>query len=160
MNDQLYPYFNEIFSKLQCGLKCGIIWIIINLVPEAATWGVLWKKVFLEISQNSRENTCTRVSFFIKLQVSGLWHRCFPVNFVKFLRTFFTEHLWTTASVVLLFAGPASNILNNSLALMTIVTAELQLDNNQVLSSWCLSHKQINMTTWSQTDSEVLYLSF
>ena len=29
------------------------------------------------------------------------WHRCFPVNFVKFLRTpFFTEHLWATASVV------------------------------------------------------------
>ena len=28
-----------------------------------------------------------------------LWYRCFPVNFVKFLRTlFFTEHLWTTAS--------------------------------------------------------------
>ena len=28
-----------------------------------------------------------------------LWHRCFPVNFVKFPRTpFFTEHLWTTAS--------------------------------------------------------------
>ena len=27
-----------------------------------------------------------------------LWHRCFPVNFAKFLRTpFFTEHLWTTA---------------------------------------------------------------
>ena len=24
-----------------------------------------------------------------------LWHRCFPVNFVKFLRTLFlTEHLW------------------------------------------------------------------
>ena len=24
-----------------------------------------------------------------------LWHRCFPVNFVKFLRTpFLTEHLW------------------------------------------------------------------
>ena len=24
-----------------------------------------------------------------------VWHRCFPVNFVKFLRTpFFTEHLW------------------------------------------------------------------
>ena len=27
-----------------------------------------------------------------------LWHRCFPVNFAKFLRTlFFTEHLWATA---------------------------------------------------------------
>ena len=25
----------------------------------------------------------------------SLWHRCFPVNFVKFLRTpFLTEHLW------------------------------------------------------------------
>ena len=25
----------------------------------------------------------------------GLWHRCFPLNFVKFLRTpFFIEHLW------------------------------------------------------------------
>ena len=29
-----------------------------------------------------------------------LWHRCFPVNFAKFLRTpFLTEHLWTTVSV-------------------------------------------------------------
>ena len=28
------------------------------------------KKVFLEISQNSQENTCARVSFLIKLQVS------------------------------------------------------------------------------------------
>ena len=29
------------------------------------------KKVFLEISQNSQENTCARVSFLIKLQTSG-----------------------------------------------------------------------------------------
>ena len=28
------------------------------------------KKVFLEISQNSQENTCARVFFLIKLQVS------------------------------------------------------------------------------------------
>ena len=29
-----------------------------------------------------------------------LWHRCFPVNFAKFLRTpFFKEHLRATASV-------------------------------------------------------------
>ena len=31
--------------------------------------GVLWKKVFLEISQNSQESTCARVPFLIKLQV-------------------------------------------------------------------------------------------
>ena len=30
------------------------------------------KKVFLEISQNSQENTCARVSFLIKLQGQGL----------------------------------------------------------------------------------------
>ena len=29
-----------------------------------------------------------------------LWHRCFPVIFVKFLRTpFLQKHLWTTASL-------------------------------------------------------------
>ena len=37
-------------------------------------------KVFLEISQNSQENTCARVSFLIKL------HWRFPVNFTKFLK--------------------------------------------------------------------------
>ena len=30
------------------------------------------EKVFLEISQNSHENTCARVSFLIKLQALGL----------------------------------------------------------------------------------------
>ena len=39
---------------------------------EAVTRGVLWKNVFLEISQNSQENTCARVSFLIELQVSGM----------------------------------------------------------------------------------------
>ena len=39
---------------------------------EAATTGVLCKKVFLEISQYSPENTCAKVSFLIKLQPSGV----------------------------------------------------------------------------------------
>ena len=53
----------------------------IKVHTEAATRGVLYKKVFLKILQNSQENTCARASFlinFIKI----------PVNFV-----FFTEHL-------------------------------------------------------------------
>ena len=37
---------------------------------EEATEGVLWKKMLLKISPNSQENTCARVSFLIKLQVS------------------------------------------------------------------------------------------
>ena len=48
-------------------------------------------------------NTCVRVSFFNKvaslrpatLLKKRLWHRCFPVNFTKFLRTqFCIEHPW------------------------------------------------------------------
>ena len=55
------------------------------------------KKVSMEISQNSQEITCDRVSFLIKLQTllkKRPWYKCFPVNFMHFLRThFFTEHL-------------------------------------------------------------------
>ena len=75
---------------------------------EAPTRGGLWKKAFLEISQNSQKNTYAKVSFLIKLDAwawnfikketllkKRLWHRCFPVNFAKFLRKpFFIEHLW------------------------------------------------------------------
>ena len=54
--------------------------------------------MFLEISQNSQESTCARVSFLIKLQIpclkKKLLHICFPVNIAKFLRTpFVTKHL-------------------------------------------------------------------
>ena len=41
-----------------------------NLLTEAATRGVLWKKGFLEISQYSQENTCAKSLFFSK--VAGL----------------------------------------------------------------------------------------
>ena len=64
------------------------------------------KKVFLEISQNSEENTCARASFLETLLKKKLWHRCFAVNIAKFLRTpFLTEHLqWQ-----LLKVAPFSN---------------------------------------------------
>ena len=42
-----------------------------SLVTEAATRCALCKKVFLEISQNSQENTCATVSFLINLQPGG-----------------------------------------------------------------------------------------
>ena len=48
------------------------------------------KKVFLKISQKSRENICARVSFLTK---ERLWHRCFPVRFAKFLRTPFLQNI-------------------------------------------------------------------
>ena len=41
-------------------------------ILEAVVQRCSVKKVFLEISQNSQENTCARASFLIKLQASGL----------------------------------------------------------------------------------------
>ena len=46
-------------------------WRETELDIEAAAQRCSLKKVFLEISQNSQENTCARVSFLIKLQASG-----------------------------------------------------------------------------------------
>ena len=56
------------------------------------------KNMFLKMSQNSQENTCVGVSFFMVslCKVAGLRlrHSCFLLNFAKFLRThFFIEHL-------------------------------------------------------------------
>ena len=41
----------------------------ISLRTEAATGGVLGKKVLLKILQNLQENTCIGVSFLIKLEL-------------------------------------------------------------------------------------------
>ena len=46
--------------------------ILYRNTAETAIRGVLWKKVFSEIAQNSKENTFARVSFLIKLQASSL----------------------------------------------------------------------------------------
>ena len=56
--------------------------------------------MFIEISQNSQENTSARVSFLNKvvglrpatLFKKRLWRRCFPVNFAKFPRTPFLQN--------------------------------------------------------------------
>ena len=86
-------------------LSCHPIWHGLFWASKTRG-GVVWKKVILEISQNSQENTCARV-FFNK--VAG------PCNFIKketvtqvFFRefykisktTFFTEYLWMTASEI------------------------------------------------------------
>ena len=57
---------------------------------EAVTRKFSVKKVFLEILQNLKENTCARVSFFKKETLAQV----FSGEFCKiFKNTFFTEHL-------------------------------------------------------------------
>ena len=57
-----------------------LTWVCFLVLVVAQRCSV--KKVFLEIKQNSQENTCVRVSFLIKLQAE-----------VCELTPFFIEHL-------------------------------------------------------------------
>ena len=69
---------------------------------------ILQNRVVKIFAKFTEQHLCWSL-FLIKLQPSGLelflkkklQHRCFPLNFVKFIRTpFFTEHLQTTASEI------------------------------------------------------------
>ena len=72
-----------------------------KLIAEAVFRRCSVKKVFLKISQNSQENTCTRVSFLQSLACNfSRWHRCFPVYSANtFLRTLFFRAPLVPASV-------------------------------------------------------------
>ena len=65
LKDFSYNYTHPIIYKFK-----------ILLSSEAVARRCFVKKVFLEISQNSQENTCVRVSFLIKLQTEAC-------NFIK-----------------------------------------------------------------------------
>ena len=74
---------------------------------------IKWLKanfIFTDIYSSSR---LERILFYSRpaiLLEKWLQHRCFPVNFAKFLRTtVFIEHLW----MLLLSLGGASNTLQN-----------------------------------------------
>ena len=64
---------------------------------EAATGGVLLKKVFLKISQNSYENTCARLSFLIQKDACNFIKKetlaqVFSCEFCEILRTPFLQN--------------------------------------------------------------------
>ena len=68
---------------------------------KAFSRGVLKKKVFLEISQNSQENSCARASFLISLCNFFKKETLAQVLSCEFCEisknTIFTENLWVTA---------------------------------------------------------------
>ena len=82
-------------SQLLSRLKSSV-----HLIFRGSRLEVLQNTVFLEISSNSQENTCARVS--ATLSKKRLWHRRFPVNMTKFLITpCLTEHLWSVIQFIL-----------------------------------------------------------
>ena len=94
----------------------------------------------LVIWQNSQENTCARVSFLIKLQEplatllkKRLWHRCFPVNFAKFLRKPFSQ----STSGWLFPDGPFPKIMNAlSLIFAKVLNKALVQGTLRLRCSW------------------------
>ena len=80
-----------------------------------------------------------------------LWHRCFPVNFVTFLRTpFFTEHIWATASahvrnlLLLLILESVSMIVLICCKNMTIIFSKSVSDFLFVqIVSYCIGKKHL-----------------
>ena len=117
---------------------CSLLQILFHYMQivfsEAATGGVrkkfrkIWE-VFLEISQNSSENTCARVSFLIKLQASEQIFYCECCEISK--NTFFKEQLRATASIFL------SSIYNQYLHTARNSTAFQCLDFN--VAKWSSS---------------------
>ena len=63
------PYWYQTKIKMRLIIVNNSFYISLQ---KQSCGGVLYKKVFLEISQNSQENTCASVSFLVKLQASSL----------------------------------------------------------------------------------------
>ena len=80
-------YLHELIIVILSLLKCSV-WGRHSPMSEVVVQRCSVKKVFLEILQNSQENTYARVSFLVKLQARpGLWLWVLSVlSFVSFLR--------------------------------------------------------------------------
>ena len=69
-----------------------------GFIKEAVAKSCSVKKVFLEISQNSQENTCARVCNFIKKETLAQVFFCefceISQNAFSYRTRFLTEHLW------------------------------------------------------------------
>ena len=73
---------------------------------EAVVWRCSVKKALKNFAKCKGKHRGQNL-FFVKvaglmlgiLLKKRLWHRCFPVNFAKFLRTLLMEHLRATAPV-------------------------------------------------------------
>ena len=77
------PVTEELFSHKTSTTD---VWQCPKYTSRSSHLEMFCKKMFLKISQNPLDNTCVRVSIFLNKVASfctGLWHRCFLVNFYK-----------------------------------------------------------------------------
>ena len=83
-----------------------------------------------------------------------LWHRCFPVNFVKFLRTpFLTEHLWWLLQSCYCrcqwFINKANWKLNNANLCETTSANIYLIKFNEIIDELKMIHLLGNLKIWN-----------
>ena len=93
---------NYVHNMYLCMWMCISVCMKLRKQQRQSSRSVLQKGVLRNFAKFLRRQPCQSL-FFNKvaglrpatLLKKRLWHSCFPVNFVKFLRTpFFIEHLW------------------------------------------------------------------
>ena len=131
----LFLYTRTFFMR---GIKVKIIdgySISTNIESiEAVVQRCSAKKVFLEISQIFTGKRLCQSLFF------RLWHRCFPVNFAKFLRKpFYIEHLCFWKYLSLNVFLPFLQILKWSLwQYLNSKRQDLNTMKVKAFYSWCI----------------------
>ena len=100
---------------------------------ETATRGVLYKKVCLEISQNSQENTCARVSFLIKLQFNKVVYSIsFATGLIVILGYLWTRHIYCQKKVKI----PSEN---NAFIVKTFIFSRIFVEQIEYITYLALS---------------------
>ena len=106
------------------------------------------KKVFLEISQNSQENSCVRVSFLINLQAS-------PSNFIKkeTLAQVFSCEFCEISKNNFFYRTPLSDcfcecfyvfaLKTSALGLISFVRLDGREDIQSLKSAWSVLHSEL-----------------
>ena len=100
--------------------------------------------MFLKILKSSQKK-----KFTVKKR---LWHRCFPVNFTKFLRTpFLQRRLGETSAFVL----GNSQLLSDSLRSFRIITCTFKKNFAKNSIFWCKLTSNTNFNNWTLSNSTI-----
>ena len=115
------------------------------LVLEVATRGVLCKRCSQKFHKIQRRTSAPESSFQLQLK-KRLWHRCFPLNFVKFLRTHFLQNtlddyffcfiFFTVLLTYFKFSYDAKALSKVAFTLIYILMAYILLLVNKVIYKW------------------------
>ena len=108
-------------------------------ITETVTKGVLWKGV-KNSAKFTGKHLCQSPLFNkvvglrpATLLWKRLWHSCFPMNFAKFLRTFFLQNISERLLLELFSCIESRLVFSTSKTLITFVTFEKDRSKNSII---------------------------